>query len=93
MTNEQNNTKKVKEMQFKPNISEHDLQTKVNKIDKMLKKGNQVKVFVFFPGRSIVHPELGDEIFDRVLKIVKNGKLVNRCPLKGQSMMMFLTPN
>ena len=77
---------------FLPNIAENDLNVKIKQIDKLLEKGKFVKCIINFPGRNILHPENGIVILDAILKSIKNGKLVNKTPLKGTTMEMFLTP-
>ena len=48
-----NRTKvETKEIQLKINISDHDLQTKVNNINKFISKGNKVKMVVRLKGRE-----------------------------------------
>ncbi len=80
-------------MKFGPTIAENDLNTKIKQIDKFLLKGEFVKCIVLFSGRNILHPENGDTIFDKIISAVKNGKVVNRAKMKGNSMEMFLAPN
>ena len=81
-----------KNLKFGPNIADHDLLVKIKKIDELLQKGKHVKCTVFFQGRNVLHPENGDKILDKILTSVKNGKVVNRGKLKGNSLEMFLAP-
>jgi translation initiation factor IF-3 len=82
----------IKLLKFSPTIAEHDLKTKINQMEKFFTKEKHVKCVVFFPGRNILHPENGEKIFDYILSNIKNGKLVNRGKLKGNTMEMFLVP-
>ena len=43
----------TKEVRLRPTTEEHDLQTKLNQINKFLDKGNKVKVVVNFKGREM----------------------------------------
>lgn len=61
----------VKEVQFKPNIDQHDFETKCGKITKFVSKGNKVKVLVQFRGRERQHTDLGFDILDRILTTVE----------------------
>lgn len=61
----------IKEVQFKPNIDEHDFNTKCKKIDRFISSGNIVKVQVQFKGRERQHSNLGYELINRVLAAVK----------------------
>lgn len=59
-------TSSLKEIQFKINISDHDLETKVNKAKKFLEKGDKVKVVVRLKGRERDNPQRAWELIDRV---------------------------
>ena len=61
----------LKEIQLKANISDHDLQTKVNNIDKFLDRGDKVKIIVRLKGRERDHPQRAFELLDRVVAQVK----------------------
>jgi len=52
----------IKEVQFKPNIDQHDFETKCRNISKFISKGNKVKVLVQFRGRERQHTDLGFDI-------------------------------
>lgn len=56
----------VKELRFMANISDHDFQTKVNKINQFLEKGNKVKITVRLKGREREMPERAQAVIDRV---------------------------
>ena len=56
---------KVKEVKLKPNIDEHDFQTKLKRAYHFLEKGNKVKVTCMFRGRELAHPELGRKVIQR----------------------------
>ena len=56
----------LKEMQFKVNISDHDLGTKVAKIEKFLERGDKVKVTVRLKGRERENPMRARELIQRI---------------------------
>ncbi|MFN0065365.1 MAG: translation initiation factor IF-3, partial [Chlamydiales bacterium] len=56
---------KVKEIKLKPNIDEHDFQTKLKRARQFLEKGNKVKVTCMFRGREMAYPELGKKVVQR----------------------------
>lgn len=56
----------LKEIQLKVNISDHDLQTKINSINKFLERGDKVKVTVRLKGREKDNPQRAHELLDRV---------------------------
>lgn len=53
---------KVKEVKLKPNIDDHDLQTKIRHAKDFIAKGNKVKVTCMFRGRELMHPEIGERV-------------------------------
>lgn len=57
---------KVKEIKIKPNIDDHDLQTKIRHAKDFVAKGNKVKVTCTFRGREMAHPELGESLVRKV---------------------------
>lgn len=61
----------VKEIRFMANISDHDFQTKCNKIAGFLEKGHKVKITVRLKGRERELPERGHAIIDRVGKAIE----------------------
>lgn len=56
---------KVKEIKVKPNIDDHDLETKIRHAREFIAKGNKVKVTCVFRGREMAHPEIGEKILNR----------------------------
>ena len=61
----------LKEIQLKLNIADHDLQTKLNAIEKFLDRGDKVKVVVRLKGRERENPERARQLLDRVISSVK----------------------
>lgn len=58
---------KVKEVKVKPNIDDHDLQTKLRHARDFLAEGNKVKVTCMFRGREMAHPEIGHRLMAKVI--------------------------
>ena len=56
---------KIKEVKLKPNIDDHDFQTKVRHARDFLTKGNKVKVSCVFRGREMAHPEIGQRLIEK----------------------------
>lgn len=56
---------KVKEIKFKPNIDDHDLETKIRHAREFIAKGNKVKVTCVFRGREMAHPEIGEKLLNQ----------------------------
>jgi translation initiation factor IF-3 len=56
---------KVKEIKVKPNIAEHDLETKLRQAKQFVEEGNKVKVSCVFRGREMAHTEIGKKLVQR----------------------------
>lgn len=50
----------IKEVRFTPNTEQNDINTKLSQAIKFLKRGDQVKVSVFFKGRQMKFKEQGE---------------------------------
>lgn len=84
---------KLKEVQFHPNIDDHDYWTKVNRAIAFLGKGYKVKVSMFFRGREMAHRDRGREVLDRVVKDL-NGHGHVEAPAKsaGRTINVYVAP-
>ena len=83
----------VKEVKYRPNISEHDFDFKTRHAREFLEEGNKVKLTLMFRGRQITHPELGLEVLERVFDEVKDiAKIEMASKLEGRNMTMVLAP-
>lgn len=49
----------LKEIQFRPNIEAHDLETKLKNADKFLSQGDKIKMVMRFRGREMAYREAG----------------------------------
>ncbi len=86
-------TVNLRQVRFRPKTGKHDLAFKVAQVEKLLDKGNKVKVIVLFRGREISHPQLGKSLLDDVAKALAEQALVERpVAMEGRSMNMILTP-
>jgi translation initiation factor IF-3 len=56
---------KIKEVKLKPNIDDHDFETKVRHARDFITKGNKVKVSCVFRGREMAHPEIGQRLIEK----------------------------
>jgi translation initiation factor IF-3 len=84
----------IKEMKYRPKIGVGDFDTKTRQVHKFLAEGHKVKVTIMFRGREIFHPELGQEILERVIEGVKEVGRVETFPkLDGRNMLMVLVPD
>jgi translation initiation factor IF-3 len=83
----------VKEVRLRPKTDEHDIQVVLTKIRKFAKEGAKVRVRIRFRGREIYHPEVAQELMERVARDVTDVTSVELRPaLDGKSMIMVLAP-
>ncbi len=83
----------LKELKFRPNIGDHDLDVKINHIREFLEDDNKTKIRIFFRGREIVHPELGRVLANRIIERVADIGSVDMPPkLEGKNLIMVLSP-
>ncbi len=83
----------LKEIKFRPRISEHDYQFKKKHIEEFLKEGNKVKVMVIFKGRERAYSELGAKIINRLIEELSNIVIVEQSPkFEGFQINAILAP-
>ena len=51
---------------MRPNIDDHDYQTKMKKVFQFLEEGDKVKMTLRFRGREMAHNQLGMAVLQRV---------------------------
>jgi translation initiation factor IF-3 len=84
----------VKEVKFRPQISDHDLDFKLRNARKFLFEGDKVKCTVMFRGREIVHTHVGRQLLARVSDLLSEIASIEQNPqLEGRSMALILAPN
>ena len=83
----------LKEVKYRPGISDHDFEFKTRHAREFLAEGNKVKVTMMYRGRQMAHTELGREVLDRVAAQLKDiGKIEQEPKLEGRNMTMVLAP-
>lgn len=84
---------KVKEIKIKPNIDDHDFQTKKRQAREFLAKGNKVKITCTFRGREMAHTEIGESTVKKMLAEIED-IATPEAPLKlmGRSLTTVLAP-
>lgn len=67
----------LKEIQFKPNIEAHDLQTKLKHAEKFIQQGDKIKLVMQFRGREMAYKDAGMEKFTRIVSsIIEMGAII-----------------
>jgi translation initiation factor IF-3 len=83
----------VKEVQLRPNIDEHDYQTKMKAVARFLGEGDRVKVTMRFRGREMAHQDIGVELLGKVQSQMEEVAKVESAPRsEGRQMVMVLAP-
>ncbi|NCP11640.1 MAG: translation initiation factor IF-3 [Sphingomonadales bacterium] len=86
-------TQDIKEMKMRPNIDDHDYQTKMKKVVSFIEDGDKVKVTLRFRGREMSHQQLGMQLLQRVAEETNAIAKVEAYPrLEGRQMLMVLSP-
>jgi translation initiation factor IF-3 len=82
----------LKEIQLRPNIEAHDLETKLNQCAKFLEQGDKIKISMQFRGREMSYKDAGMEKFKSVIaQIVEMGAAVESDPkLMGNRIIAIL---
>jgi translation initiation factor IF-3 len=83
----------LKELTFRPNTDEGDLNHKVEQAKGFLNDGDKVKFTIRFRGREITHPEIGkaklEWIQQQLAGLIQSSPQVN---LEGKFMHMIVSP-
>ena len=83
----------VKEIQLRPNIDDHDYETKMKAVTRFLEDGDRVKVTLRFRGREMAHQDIGMGLLVRVQKEMEVRAKVESAPrAEGRQMVMVLAP-
>lgn len=83
----------IKELRFRPQIDDHDYQTKLRALMRFLEKGNKVKVTLVFRGREMTHQEFGHRLLERLKTDVEKIAQIERPPMQeGRFVFMTISP-
>jgi translation initiation factor IF-3 len=84
----------VKQVKLRPNIDDHDLDTKLKHARRFLDEGDKVKVVIMFRGRDLRRPENGRKLLNRVVEILQDCATVEAAPgaIVNRDMSMVLGP-
>ncbi|WP_029624357.1 translation initiation factor IF-3 [Sphingomonas sp. KC8] len=86
-------TQEIKEIKMRPNIDDHDYDTKMKKIFEFIGEGDKVKVTLRFRGRELAHGQLGMQVLQRVQADVAEIAKVEQFPrMEGRQMLMVIAP-
>jgi translation initiation factor IF-3 len=86
-------TQEIKEIKMRPNIDDHDYDTKMKAIHKFIGEGDKVKVTLRFRGRELSHQQLGMNLLKRVQDDTNEIAKIEAYPrMEGRQMLMVISP-
>jgi translation initiation factor IF-3 len=86
-------TQEIKEIKMRPNIDDHDYETKMKAVNRFIEEGDKVKVTLRFRGREFSHQSLGMTLLKRVQDDVAEVAKIEAYPrMEGRQMLMVLAP-
>ncbi len=86
-------TQEIKEIKMRPNIDDHDYDTKMKKVISFLGDGDKVKLTMRFRGREMSHLELGLAVLKRVAEQTEAIAKIEAHPrTEGRQMLMVIAP-
>ena len=86
-------TNQVKELRFRPNTDDHDLEFKTRHAREFLEGGDKVKATVQFRGRDMLYTEQGEELLNNLADELDDvSKIESKPTMEGRRMIMILAP-
>jgi|TARA_R100000541_G_scaffold38667_5_gene46510 translation initiation factor IF-3 len=86
-------TVNVKELRFRPNTDDHDLEFKTRHAREFLESGDKVKATVQFRGRDMLYTEKGELLLLQLAKSLEDvAKIETKPNMEGRRMIMMITP-
>ncbi|HEY4254579.1 MAG TPA: translation initiation factor IF-3 [Roseomonas sp.] len=83
----------IKEIKVRPNIDDHDYETKMKQMKGFITEGDKVKVTLRFRGREMAHQDLGVKVLERIRTDLGEIIKVEQMPrLENRQMIMVLSP-
>lgn len=87
-------TVQVKELRFRPNTDDHDLEFKTRHAREFLEGGDKVKATVQFRGRDMLYTERGKELLlDLAEELEDVSEIESKPNMEGRRMIMMLSPS
>jgi len=86
-------TIQVKELRFRPQTDDHDLEFKTRHAREFLEGGDKVKATVQFRGRDMLYTEQGKELLQNLAEELDDvSKIESNPTMEGRRMIMILSP-
>ena len=85
---------RIKEVRFRPRISDHDLGIKVNRVKKFIAAGSKVKITIMYRGREMARQDLGEDLIERIIEALEDvARVEKRGDLEGRRISVVMSPN
>ena len=86
-------TQEIKEIKMRPNIDDHDYDTKMRNVFRFIEDGDKVKLTLRFRGRELSHQQLGMNLLRRVQDDTAEVAKIESFPrMEGRQMLMVISP-
>ncbi|MFO7847792.1 MAG: translation initiation factor IF-3 [Balneolaceae bacterium] len=86
-------TIQVKELRFRPQTDDHDLEFKTRHAREFLEGGDKVKATVQFRGRDMLYTDQGKELLKNLAEELEDvSKIESNPTMEGRRMIMVLAP-
>lgn len=86
-------TQEIKEIKMRPNIDDHDYDTKMRNVIKFIGEGDKVKITLRYRGREMAHQEIGTKLLDKVkADVAEFAKVEQDAKFEGRQVVMVLAP-
>lgn len=83
----------LKELRFRPNIGQHDLDVKVRQIEEFIDAHDKVRITVVFRGREMQHKDLGFKLLTSIQEKLAAKAAVEHAPMPDRNrLVMTLAP-
>ena len=81
----------LKQIKYRPNIDDHDFETKTAKLRKFLEQGHKVRVTLMFRRRDMRRPENGIRVLERVAEELSDVGKADKVPTEIISRDLTMT--
>ena len=83
----------LKELRFRPNIGQHDLDVKIRQIEEFIGAHDKVRITVVFRGREMQHRDLGFKLLMSIQERLVETAAVEQAPMPDRNrLVMTLIP-
>lgn len=84
---------RIKEVRFRPRISDHDFGIKIDRARKFLSEGSKVKITLMYRGREMARQDLGEDLIVRIAEALDDfADVEKRGDLEGRRISIIMSP-